>query len=195
MFREDFHCIVEIKNNDSYTKDDAFKTLQIINTWNSNIDTKTSFCLAFCAVMIGILLQNQRKLAVVYQWLKFEFNTYTQINEHLFGVMIAVFLVTLFYACFIMSLYYFFSTIIATIENPNKIKSNFFFGFIATLDLEAYKNTMLQINEKMIVYDLIEQIHTNSLICIKKARYYNKGMLWLQRTMYVCVVCLIFGLL
>ena len=55
MFREDFHCIVEIKNNDSYTKDDAFKTLQIINTWISNIDTKTSFCLAFCAVMIGIL--------------------------------------------------------------------------------------------------------------------------------------------
>lgn len=44
-----------------YTKDDSYKTLQTINTWISNIDTKVSFTLAFIGVISTLILnQNNR---------------------------------------------------------------------------------------------------------------------------------------
>ena len=37
----------------TFTKDDAFQTLNIISSWISNIDTKVSFALALAGILIG----------------------------------------------------------------------------------------------------------------------------------------------
>ncbi|APU87010.1 hypothetical protein [Clostridium botulinum] len=39
----------------NYNREDAYKTLEIINLWIGNIDTKISFVLAFMAVLIGFI--------------------------------------------------------------------------------------------------------------------------------------------
>ena len=39
----------------TYTKDDAYHSLEMINTWINNMDTKVSFALALTGVLIGII--------------------------------------------------------------------------------------------------------------------------------------------
>ena len=43
-----------------------------------------------------------------------------------------------------------------------------FFGAIASFDLNEYKSKAMNMNEKEYTKDLLEQIHTNSMICTKK---------------------------
>lgn len=37
----------------SYSREDAYKTLEIINGWIGNMDAKISFAIAFVGVLIG----------------------------------------------------------------------------------------------------------------------------------------------
>ena len=41
-----------------YTKEDAYKTLEIINSWICNIDTKVSFSLALIGVLITLIFNS-----------------------------------------------------------------------------------------------------------------------------------------
>ena len=41
----------------SFSKDDAYQTLEIINSWIGNMDTKVSFALAFVGVLIGSIFK------------------------------------------------------------------------------------------------------------------------------------------
>lgn len=50
----------------------------------------------------------------------------------------------------------------------------FFFGSIGNMALENYKSTVKDMDEKEMIDDLEEQIHTNSKICSLKAKWYNK---------------------
>ena len=50
-------------------------------------------------------------------------------------------------------------------------------------------------DEKEMIDDLEEQIHTNSKICSLKAKWYNKGIRFLLVTVVLWFVCMIFQLL
>ena len=42
-------------NEYKFTKVDAYNTLNLINSWINNVDAKTSFALAFTAVLFGFI--------------------------------------------------------------------------------------------------------------------------------------------
>ena len=69
------------------------------------------------------------------------------------------------------------------------------FGSIGNMTLENYKNAVKDMDEKEIVDDLEEQIHTNSKICSLKAKWYNKGIKFLLVTVILWFVCMIFQLI
>ena len=79
-------------------------------------------------------------------------------------------------------------------KNLNNSPSIFFFGSIGSMTLENYKNAVKDMNEREIVDDLEEQIHTNSKICSLKAKWYSKGIKFLLATVILWFVCMIFQL-
>ena len=85
--------------------------------------------------------------------------------------------------------------IIARIKNPNNFQSILFFGSIATMKLLDYKTKVNSMNQQEILEDLGEQIHINSMICNKKAKYYNKGMKLLMATIVIWFICMSFRLI
>ena len=44
------------KQNNSYTKEDLYKKLELVNSWISNIDNKISFILGFVGIFIGFII-------------------------------------------------------------------------------------------------------------------------------------------
>ena len=44
------------KQNNSYTKEDLYKKLELVNSWISNIDSKISFILGFVGIFIGFII-------------------------------------------------------------------------------------------------------------------------------------------
>lgn len=80
-------------------------------------------------------------------------------------------------------------------ENLNNAPSIFFFGSIGNMTLENYKSAVKDMDEKEMIDDLEEQIHTNSKICSLKAKWYNKGIKFLLATVILWFVCMIFQLI
>ena len=90
--------------------------------------------------------------------------------------------------CFMLS-------IIARVKNLNNASSIFFFGSIGNMTLENYKSAVKDMDEKEMIDDLEEQIHTNSKLCSLKAKWYNKGIKFLLATVILWFVCMIFQLI
>lgn len=65
-------------------------------------------------------------------------------------------------------------------ESSNEIKScPIFYGDIVKLSVEEYKNRMNSVDDKTFIDELQNEIHYNSGICIKKMKWYHRG-LWLS---------------
>ena len=104
--------------NGVYTKEDVYRTLDMINNWINNIDTKVSFALALAGILMGFI-----------------FNMTLSDNE---GTMVLVLTLLLYIANF-GALLCFVLAITARVDNPNNAQSIFYFGSISTFKLIDYK--------------------------------------------------------
>lgn len=172
-----------------YTKDDAYQSIGMINSWISNIDTKTSFALAFVGVLIGVIFNRgiPKAFATV--------TMVSRISELRGGDIIATILVALLYMVSFLSVCSFLLVMIARVKNVRNTQSVFFFGSIANQKLVDYQSRIGMISEKEIIEDLVEQIHTNSQICMKKIKYYKYGTYLLVITMILWFICEVFRLI
>ena len=85
--------------------------------------------------------------------------------------------------------------IIARVKNENNASSLFFFGSVGTMELQNYRDKANHITEQELIDDLEEQIHTNSQICNKKAKWYNNGIRLLLITIILWFICMAFRLI
>lgn len=109
--------------------------------------------------------------------------------------VLAAVIVTLLYLISFASICCLMVAVLARMKNTNGTASIFFFGTIGKMELENYKYKVNNITEKGIIADLEEQIHTNSRICTIKAKWYNKGIMFLILTVFLWFVCMIFRMI
>ncbi len=174
---------------EEYTKEDAYKTLEIINSWISNIDTKVSFSLAMIGVLSSFIFNSElpRSFKRVSQVSKL-----AELNG---GEIIGVILVAILYILSFISIISFMLAITARVKNENNNSSIFFFCSISSRSLQEYKQKINEMNVNNIIDDLQEQIYTNSKICTRKVMFYNIGSKFLLLTIIVWFVCESFRLL
>ncbi len=172
--------------DEKYTKDDAYHTLDLINSWINNVDAKTSFALAYVAVLIGFVFVNGSPSVF----------TDIQSTEKIVACMIikAIIVIAL-YGTSLLSIIFMFFAIKARTNNISGKKSVMFFGTIASMELINFKAKTLNMGEKELTKDLLEQIHTNSSICTKKMKFYNKGIFWLIIATILCFVSVVFNII
>lgn len=172
-----------------FDKEDAYETLGIINTWIGNIDTKVSFSLALSGALIGVIFD--KGMPHVFKRIA-EVSNLKVLSG---GDLISAILVILLYLSSFISILCFMLSIIARVNNPSNAPSVFFFGSIGNMTLANYKKSVKAMNNQDIIDDLEEQIHTNSLLCSLKAKWYNKGMKCLLAAVVLWFICMIFQLI
>lgn len=127
--------------NKSYTREDAYNTLNMINEWIRNSDTKTSILMAMVALFSGLSISMFEKIKGV---INFSTNTFLS--------TIVVVLIGLYIVLFIATFYFSFMTLVARkdIKDINS-ESLFFFGNIANLKKDEFIKKTSNILEKVLL--------------------------------------------
>lgn len=176
----------ENKLSESEIKEEAVQTLERINFWISNCDTKISFSLAFAGILLGgffssgiitgslnKLMKGLKEIDKDTPYLKIQ---YLEITT----VVLVVFIILM-----IVSLTYLFrgkkGSIDTGVYNEAGLSkdSTLFFGTIQNKSYIAFKNSMIGIKKDELMNDYLSQVYINSKICNRKFTLYNKGVNWL----------------
>lgn len=172
---------MSINNNEK-----AERTLDMVNFWINNIDSKASYALTFAGVLLGFILIRGTPNAFLL-W-----NNSTKIT---FPIFIGATMVSLLYIFSLTSICFFIIVLFARIVSPKKNKRHLYFGSIANFDLKQFTKEFSALPDNDYFEELIEQIYTNSCICSKKMKWYNRGTILLIVSIILCFICILFQLI
>ena len=135
--------------------DANYKNLERVNSWIANADNKASIIFAFNGILLIYLLTNVSQVKTI-------------ISARCLGfIELLMCLFLLLYAFFLfISVYKSFNVIFPDIKE--RLPSPFFFGTIANIKLEEFKETMRTLDDTKIEEELINQTYINSKIATKK---------------------------
>lgn len=181
-----------------YSKDDAYKTLDITNMWIENVDSKISYALAFIGILLGFIITKDKPIDIgdtVVDILE-KTSVFLASPNRVFNITIeknilALVLLTALTTTAIISIIYLLIALKGNIgldehnEDGLNIESNIFWGSISKKRYIDFKNEVININENDLINDIISQIFINSKICNKKFKNYNKGIKYIIFTVII----------
>lgn len=170
----------------SNTKESARYTLEQVNTWINSIDTKASYALSVTSILSGFIL---------IQGMPQAFSAFCAADRITVSLLLGAILVVSLYLSSYAAIILLVSAIIARITSKSKNRSHLFFGHISKVDLSQYIEEFTELSEEQYVNELIEQIHINSQICIRKIWFYQKGIYTLIIAVSLCFICCLFQLI
>lgn len=156
--------------------------LEQVNSWINNVDGKVSNALAFSGILIGFILVQGTPQA---------FTELTAMEGIGFVSLLKAALVVSLYVVSLVAICFFLYAILCRVTVPSGIKSHLFFGSIQDITYQEYCKEFMALTEDAYITELLEQIHTNSTICSKKAAYYNQGIKALFVAVILCFVCMV----
>ena len=169
-----------------FNKEDAYDSLEIINSWIYNIDAKISFALVFIGVLIDCISNAN------FQRVYISILNNSSVLELSRDEIISIVLVSALYFAEFLTLCCLMIALYARLKNPNGVESVFYFRSIVMMKLKEYMKKTDSISEGEIIKELQEQIHTNSKICTRKAQWFNRGIIHLMLTVVLWFICIVF---
>lgn len=151
----------------------AENSLNIVNGWISNVDTKVSYALIISGILAGFVF-SQGKPIVLDNIIIFSICSKVQRISVVAGIIL-FFLALMFISATIIL----FLLAISCRVKSKEVNSRLFFGRIANYDLPDFINMFKNQNDVDYLVSLLTEIHTNSVICKKKIRLYNLGIKFL----------------
>lgn len=178
-------------NINKFSKEDAYQSLELTNSWIGNVDTKASFGLAFIIALLSIIFYNAGTMPVAFQ------NLFIEMKEQKLSccTIIGALSVAVLYLMCLLSIILFFLAIRGRIKTDSKKKSIFFFGTIAAMPLNDFKSKTMDMSDKELTKDILAQVHTNSRICTLKFKFYNWGLWLLISSSFLFFICMVLNLL
>ena len=171
MTEEAKKCITEEKQ-----VEEAKATLERINSWINNCDTKAGVILALLGVILTLVMTNEGPSAC------YEIASKAMANRTFSDIFYLVIWFVSF-ACLIFGLYRLISALFATINSEKnkqaklETDSRVFFGSIgATPTYQEYRDKFAEMTIAEYTNDLLSQVYINSLIANKKFKNYNQGL-------------------
>lgn len=176
-------------------KEESLKTLDRINFWISNCDTKISFSLAFAGILLGGFFSS----GIITGSLSKLIDKLTAIDSlthhwEMRLVELTSLVLLAFILLMVVTITYLFRGIKGTID-PDVYKqsklttdSKLFFGTIQNQQFDAFQEKALNLKPSDVLNDTLSQVYINSKICQRKFNLYNKGVNYLILSTIVFVV-------
>ncbi|MBU3188778.1 hypothetical protein K9O30_06335 [Clostridium bowmanii] len=179
----------------AYEKDDLYQTLDRINLWIENSDTKTSIAIGAIGVVFAILLSKDYAV-------KFKNIIISMINSKNFFsfLYLAVLGISIYVIC--KGCHYLFKVLVPRTdmnlykESGIKVDSSIFFSTIAnTRSYKDFKKIIGKSTKAVQRNDLISQIYICSKICDLKFKNYKRGITLVSVGFIIFVIVIIIGLI
>lgn len=185
------------KQNNSYTKEDLYKKLELVNFWISNIDNKISFILGFVGIFIGFIISKSTP-NIFIDISNMPVKDIVTLN---FGQVFSIILVITMYStviyCLILLIIALKGKIDSKVYREHRLKTNslLFFGNIANMNYCDYKEKCQKEGNKEFLDDISSQIYVNSKICNYKFKLYNCSIKLLIISLVVYCICELFNII
>jgi hypothetical protein len=173
-------------NYNGLDNEEVLNTLDRINFWKNNCDTKIAFALAFAGVIVAgffsssiitnsltKLVKNTIKIYSVTMWWEIVF------------LLTTILVLVIFFICIITAISYLFVALKGSIntfvykEKELTTDSILFFKTIADQPFQSYKHKAITKTGGQIYNDFLSQVYINSKVCQKKFLFLNKGIKYL----------------
>lgn len=177
--------------NNIYNKQDAYKTLDTVNMWINNCDSKASILLGFYGVIISIFL-----LSDCIVFIRNCFNNIIQTSK-ICGI-IYITLSIIFPVLFAIGIFQLAMVIVPHVTlGTNQIErfdSVMFYGSISNIkSYNEYCKKIKKTYDNDIIDDLLFQIYSASKICNNKFRHLKIGLLLSLYSICLFSIVLIVG--
>lgn len=193
------------RHNNSITKDDAYKNLDLVNTQISNIDCKISFLFTLVSIFIAFLffngtpdIFNSVPIMDFKNITNFPIKDIINLNfGQLFPMLIVIILYILVISCFVLLLIALKGKTTRKICKEYKLKSDSLISFenISNINYIIYKKKCKSLNNYELINDINSQIYINSIICNYKNKLYFYSIKLLIISFVMLFICKIFNIL
>lgn len=148
-----------------FDKDTSFRTLEIINSWITAADNKSSILLAFLGLIIGFSASTYVKLA----------------NLIINGSTLQIILIIVFGGVYVINLgltifHLIFIFIVRTKKVDNFSENLVSFVSIAEMETKYYIDSAKKANEDILSEMILSQININSKIAKAKMTHFNNAL-------------------
>lgn len=182
-------------HSNGQSKEELGKSLERINFWISNCDTKISFALAFAGVLLAGFFSSSIITGSLNKLIEKTTKTYRTATFWEVKFLDASILALIaFVICIIAAVTYLFralkGSIDASVYKESGLTTNslIFFDAIAKQSFQSFKDDVSTSNDSQIENDLLSQIYINSKICQRKFKLYNKGVNFLIASIILFVL-------
>lgn len=174
------------QKNTIRNRESAEQTFGQVISWINSVDTKASYALSLTSILTGFIL---------IQGIPQAFSSIRDSESFSMALLGGVILVSLLYLSSYAAILLLVCAIVARTSANNINRSHLFFGHISKMDLGKYVQEFTDLTEEQYVNELLEQIHTNSKICMKKISFYQRGIYSLIIAISLCFICCLFQLI
>jgi hypothetical protein len=145
-----------------FDKDTSFRTLEVVNSWITAADNKSSILLAFLGLIIGFSASTYGKLADLI----------------IHGSTLQITLIVVFGIIYVIALgftiFHLISVFIARTNKADSFSDNLVsFVSIATMESQDYISSAKKVNEDTLSELILSQININSKIANGKMSHFN----------------------
>lgn len=175
-----------MSKKDKVTKEDAYKNLDIVNSWINNFDLKASFILAFLGMLLSNILSSDNLLIL-------KTLVSVPINTMSFVEVIKTIVVILLIISSSISTVFLILTLLARTKVEGISKSYYFFGSIANSYRKDFLKGFKKLNDNSMINEILNQVYVNSKICDYKSKLYNKSINFIIITVILIFLNYILG--
>ncbi|WP_320815610.1 hypothetical protein [Flavobacterium sp.] len=174
--------------------ENSVNKLNLINSWISNCDSKSSYILTFFGVIITIIFTSNVGEGMISS---LEFTSADKITTKSFNNFLQLLLFILFLILSSMTLYFTYLTLKARIDpkvysqEGLVTSSNIFFGSICNKNFKDFNTEIKSESEENYLNDINSQIFINSKIANLKFKNYNLSLQYMLITFCVFLIYII----
>lgn len=193
------------RRNNSITKEDAYKKLDLVNSGIKNIDFKISFLLTLVSAFLAFLffkgksdIFNSLPIINFKNITDFPVKNIIDLNfGQVFPMIVIVLLYILIISCFILLLIALKGKTSYKIHKEYKLKTDSLISFenISNMNYDIYKKKCKTQNNYELINDINSQIYIKSIICNFKNKLYFYSIKLLIASFIIFFICEIFNIL
>lgn len=164
-----------------FDKETSFRTLEIVNSWITAADSKSSIFLAFIGILVGLTANMYGNLSEILM----NGSSLQKVLVIIFGAIYIVFLG--------LTIFHLISVFIARTKNIDSFSNNLVsFVSIAETKDSDYINSAREVDEESFIKMILSQIAINSGIANRKMKHFNNalkyGLLLIPLTIFLIVI-------
>ena len=172
--------------NNTYSKDEAFKVLEIVNDSIKHTDNKAAILMGLIALLVGLTTKVFETVRIISGWQ----------NKVLCGFLLLLFILycgSVFLSIIFSSLVFVSRYKAKQYVKRKNLKGNsfLFFGDIDQMSFKEFKDKLNSVTDEEFMDEINEQIIINSSISKKKALFFNFALLFTLILLFLTIALLI----